>query len=274
VGRHCEALLRQADRLDPLVEPVESPTRVILTVRTEGTDEQTAFFDPDPTITAQEAEALFHRIEGVFLAEDVELLTLSGSSPAPATHQLYPDLIALARSRKVPVFLDTYGPALDAVWGFWPVLMQLNRREAAGYLAVERPTDEDIFGLLQRWHRHGVQVGLVTDGERPVLAQVRGEPYVVRPPEIRPVNPIGSGDCLLAGLADGWLKGLEPPVLLRHGIACAVANALVWDAGAIDPETVLRLEEDGSIAVEAVPRAADGEPRRPLLRRVVAGHKR
>ena len=59
--------------------------------------------------------------------------------------------------------------------------------------------------------------------------------YRAIPPEISAVNPIGSGDCLLAGLVDGWLSGLEPEPLFRHAIACAVANALVWDAGAIDP---------------------------------------
>ncbi len=61
------------------------------------------------------------------------------------------------------------------------------------------------------------------------------------PPRIEPVNPIGSGDCLLAGLVDAWLSGLEPEAVLRHGLACAVANALVWDAGAIDPEEVRKL---------------------------------
>ena len=57
VGSHCESLLRTDDGLDPLVVPTEAPTRVILTVLTDGTTEQTAFFDPDPAITADEAEA-------------------------------------------------------------------------------------------------------------------------------------------------------------------------------------------------------------------------
>ena len=63
-------------------------------------------------------------------------------------------------------------------------------------------------------------------------------------PAIEPVNPIGSGDCLLAGLTDAWLAGLDPDARLRRALACAVANALVWDAGAIDPEEVRRQEEE------------------------------
>ena len=244
IGQHCADLLRDDDRLDPLVTATEAPTRVILTVRTEGTAHQTAFFDPDPAITPPEADALFHRIEGAMLEGDVTALTLSGSSPSPASHGLYGDLIALARSRRVPVLLDTYGPALDAIWGFWPDAIQLNRREAAAHLRRPAPTDADLWALLDDWGRHGVRCGVVTDGPGAVLVLHRGRRCRAVPPKIDAVNPIGSGDCLLAGLADAWLSGLEPEPMIRHALACAVANALVWDAGAFLPEAVRRLEAE------------------------------
>ncbi len=97
-------------------------------------------------------------------------------------------------------------------------------------------TDQDVAGLLRDWDRHGVSFGVVTDGREPVSILFRGKRYRAIPPEITPVNPIGSGDSVLAGLVDGWLSGLEPEPLLRHAIACGVTNALVWDAGAIDAE--------------------------------------
>ena len=124
--------------MDPLVITTAAPTRVILTVRTESSAEQTAFFDPDPAITPDEAERMHRGVEEA-LRGDVAALTLSGSSPSPATHGLYSDLIALARARRIPVFLDTYGPALDAIWGFWPTAIQLNRREAAAHLRKRGP---------------------------------------------------------------------------------------------------------------------------------------
>jgi tagatose 6-phosphate kinase len=249
VGADCERLLRDDDRLDPLVVHTEAPTRVILTVRTESSAEQTAFFDPDPAIKPTEADALFHRIEQLLKFGPVDALTLSGSSPAVATHSLYSDLIALATSRRVPVFLDTYGPALDAIWGFWPTGIQLNRREAAVRLRQPRVSDDDVKGLLATWGRHGVTCGIVTDGPKPVWALACGKLYRALPPQIEAVNPIGSGDALLAGIADGWLKRLEPEALLKHGIACAVANALVWDAGAIEPEEVERRQHEVVVEV-------------------------
>ena len=63
VGSQCESLLQSGDGLDPLVVQTAAPTRVILTVLTDGTTEQTAFFDPDPAITASEAEELYHKVE-------------------------------------------------------------------------------------------------------------------------------------------------------------------------------------------------------------------
>jgi tagatose 6-phosphate kinase len=248
VGARCEERLRRDDRFDPLITPTASETRVILTVLTQNSAEQSAFFDPDPAISTEEAEALFHRVEGALTEGGVEALTLSGSSPSPNTHGLYSDLIAVARSRKVPVFLDTYGPALDGIWGFWPEVIQLNRREAGLHLRTPAPTEAELMGLLDRWGQRGVACAVVTDGPNPALAQVHGRHYRILSPKIEVVNPIGSGDCLFAGLADAWLSDRPPQELLRHAFACAVVNALVWDAGAIDHDEVVR--QRAAIVVE------------------------
>jgi tagatose 6-phosphate kinase len=240
IGSHCADLLRTDDGLEPLVVASGAPTRVIVTVRTGETDEQTAFFDPDPAITPSEAEALLRVVDGSLATGEIEAITLSGSSPSPATHDLYSDLIGLARARRVPVFLDTYGPALDAIWGIWPTAMQLNRREAAAHLKKQTVSDADVAALLQKWAKHGIVCGVVTDGRHPVAIHYKGREYKAIPPHIKPVNPIGSGDSLLAGLVDGWLGRLEPEPLFRRAIACAVANAMTWDAGAIDPAEVAR----------------------------------
>ncbi|MFO0950445.1 MAG: PfkB family carbohydrate kinase [Isosphaeraceae bacterium] len=68
-----------------------------------------------------------------------------------------------------------------------------------------------------------------------MLVRLKGQLYRVTPPTVTALNPIGSGDCLLAGLVDGWLNGLPPEETIRHAFGCAVANALVWDAGGINP---------------------------------------
>lgn len=243
-GMLCEHLLRQDDHLEPIVAPTASATRTILTVRTGDGPDQTAFFDPDPEITAAEADDLLKRVERELSAGGVEALALCGSSPTSSTHGVFSDLICMARARRVPIFLDTYGPALEAIWGFWPEMIHLNRREAASHLARPRPTDDDLVDLLARWAGHGVRCGVITDGPGPVLA--RHDDQVVRfePPAIDVVNPIGSGDCLLAGLIDAWLAGRNAEEALRRGLACALANAQTWDAGDFDLDEVRRFETE------------------------------
>ena len=240
VGQRCADLWRGESGLSPLIVTTVAPTREIVTVRAPQVA-STAFFDPEPAINADEAATLLGRIETELDGGEVTALTLSGSSPSRATHTVYSDLIALAHARQVPVFLDTYGPALDAIWGFWPETISLNRREAGLLLRQADPTDDAIDRLLANWERRGVRVAVVTDGPGDLLARVDGQSYRVIPPEIDPVNPIGSGDCLLAGLVDAHLSRLDPIVTLRRAVALATANALVWDAGAIDPATVKRL---------------------------------
>ncbi len=248
VGTACATLLRGDDRLDPLVIPSQAPTRVILTVRTGETAEQSAFFDPDPAITSDEAEEMLRSV-GDAMRSGIEALTLSGSSPSPATHDLYSELIAMAQARRVPVFLDTYGPALDAIWGFWPTVIQLNRREASAHARVPSLSDDDAAALLDNWRRRGVACAVITDGPRPAEVLLGGKRYRAIPPAVEAVNPIGSGDCLLAGLVDGWLGRLAPEDLIRHALGCAVANAMTWDAGAIDQAEAARWA--GRVEVEA-----------------------
>jgi 1-phosphofructokinase family hexose kinase len=236
VGKQCAELLVRDDDLNPIVIPSQAPTRVILTVRSQSTAAQTAFFDPDPVISLAEAEALVDAVQRALLEPGVQALTLSGSSPSAATHGVYSELISLGRTRRIPVFLDTYGPALEGIWGFWPTVLQLNRKEAAGQVGKTAMSDKDVLELLGSWHRHGVLCGVVTDGPNPVLVHSREKRFRVTPPRIKAVNPIGSGDTLLAGLVDGWLAGAETESMIRHASGCAAANAVVWDAGAIDPE--------------------------------------
>ena len=250
VGAFCTILMRRDDGLDPIVVPTAAPTRTILTVRADGdSPAPTAFFDPDPSIVEEEADDLCKSVSDALNAGGVEALTLSGSSPSPATHGVYAKLVAIARAARVPTFLDTYGPALSSFDQLWPQVVQLNRKEVAAHLRTPSPSDDEVWALLEHWGSMGVMLSVVTNGPGRVLAVGDGTRMVATPPTIEPVNPIGSGDSMLAGLVSGGLDELDFEATLRRGVACAVANALVWDAGGIDSATVKALE--GKVRVEA-----------------------
>ncbi|HEV3138440.1 MAG TPA: PfkB family carbohydrate kinase, partial [Pirellulales bacterium] len=64
------------------------------------------------------------------------------------------------------------------------------------------------------------------------------------------VNPIGSGDCLAAGIGWGLARGMEPLAAIRLGIAAAAENVQQLLPARLDPEKVLARTE--SILAEQV----------------------
>ncbi|GIW87256.1 MAG: tagatose-6-phosphate kinase [Isosphaeraceae bacterium] len=239
VGRRCVELLRLQDGLDPWTVATEAPTRVILTVRSQDPrTPDTAFFDPDPAITDTEAARFLNPIRAAIQARRIRLLVLAGSSPSPATDRLFAQLVHEAHPASIPTFLDTYGAALTALEPPCPTVIHVNRHEAGQFLGVPSPDLPSLKELLHRWAHGGVRLAAITDGPRPVLAALDGQIVRALPPAVREVNPVGSGDCMLAGLADAWLRRLPPEACLRFGLAAGSANAATWTAGAISRSEV------------------------------------
>lgn len=239
-GHRCAELLKRDDGLEPLAIASDAETRTILTVRTGETAIQSAFFDPDPAISAAEAENMFQAIQNEIKSGQVRALTLSGSSPSKATQGLYGELIRLARSNAIPVFLDTYGAALKNLGDAVPDVIQLNRKEVSGILGLNQDsiTQKEILAWLKCQVDRGSNFAIVTQGPDNILAATPEGFLVASPPVIEPVNPIGSGDCFLAGLTFASLQDATPEMQLKTAAAAAVANAMTWDAGAINTESL------------------------------------
>ena len=234
-GSRCELLLKRDDGLEPLVIASSAETRTILTVRTGETAEQSAFFDPDPAISLHEADLMLEAVRQEIQSGHVQALTLSGSSPSVSTHRLYGDLIRMAKESGITVLLDTYGMALKSLDSAGPDLIQLNRKEVAGILGLQSDelSESLIFDWLKGWVEKGTRLAVLTQGPEDVLAVSIEGFWRVVPPKIQAVNPIGSGDCFLAGLTYASMRSESTPSQLKFAVACAVANACVWDAGAI-----------------------------------------
>jgi fructose-1-phosphate kinase PfkB-like protein len=48
---------------------------------------------------------------------------------------------------------------------------------------------------------------------------------------VKAVNPIGSGDAMLAGMAAALLQGVSMSEAIRWGVACGAANAMTTQPG-------------------------------------------
>jgi len=68
---------------------------------------------------------------------------------------------------------------------------------------------------------------------------------------VQQVNPVGCGDCYLAGLAHGWIRQWSPEQRLRFASAAGAANALRQDVAMISPREIESLVD--SVFVERIP---------------------
>jgi fructose-1-phosphate kinase PfkB-like protein len=174
--------------------------------------------------TAAEAGTLLAAVMADLPGTD--LVVISGSAPSPPCQGLARDLAGLCRRAGIPCWVDCHGPAMAAAL-------------AAGPLDLAKPNREE-HAALGDWT--AAMELHVTAGAEVVLARMPdGTSFEVVPPPITVVNPIGSGDCYLAGLAHARLGGLPPVEQLRYAAAAGAANAAELVVAAIGPAAIAPL---------------------------------
>jgi 1-phosphofructokinase family hexose kinase len=236
------AELARREGLEPVVAPIRGRTRTALTIREESTGEYWHYLEPGPELDAADQA----RVRETFrqAAAGSELVALCGSLPSAAAEPLVGWMIETCRTLGLRVALDSHGAGLRLGLAARPWLAKPNREELAA--ALGRPLDREAaaWEAARELAGAGIRIVLLSHGEGPLLASWEGQEWEVRPPKVRVVNALGSGDSLLAGVLMAVRRGLPPSEALRWGAACGAANATVWDPGGIEAAAVERLLPD------------------------------
>jgi tagatose 6-phosphate kinase len=172
-------------------------------------------------------------------------LCLSGSFPPGVPEDFYAVLARAAHGENVPVLVDAQRAPLRKALEARPFLVKPNREEAAATLGLalsgdgERDARRAVAALLEA----GAAWALVSMGKTGALlgGAETGELWRIEPPEVAAVNPIGSGDSLLAGLAVALEHRASVPEAAALGTACAAANCLTETSGVVRPADVTEL---------------------------------
>lgn len=198
----------------------QSPTRICTTILDAATKSATELVENAGPVTAAEVSALQQAFGK--LAGDAAVVVLIGSLPPGAPATLFRDLLQQAKGKAI---VDARGPELVAALACKPLLVKPNREELAA--TVGRPCDSDLelHDAMQELIGQGAQWVLVTSGARDVWLMSAGELHRFTPLDVTVVNPIGSGDCLAAGIAAALHRGDAMPEAVRYGLAAAADNA-------------------------------------------------
>jgi tagatose 6-phosphate kinase len=104
---------------------------------------------------------------------------------------------------------------------------------------------------MRSLHERGAQNVVVTAGKEPTIAFDGKSFWRIVGPDIRAVNPIGSGDAFTAGLAFRLVQGDDLGEACRWGSAAGAANALTLMAGEAEVKQIERLVR--LVRIETIP---------------------
>ena len=182
------------------------------------------------------------------VAEAADIIVASGSVPRGVPADFYARLIQEARAAAKPFLLDTSGELLRQGIAARPFFIKPNRDEIEALTGRRITTEAETAAEVRRFLEQGISLAVVSLGAQGSIAGYEGRLYRVTVPKIEAVNPVGSGDSYVAGIAAGLARGLAVEDVLKLAAACGTANAMEPESGFVRRAVVEELL--GRIQVE------------------------
>lgn len=239
LGGHHGAFIQQ--RLDEegihhRFSPIKEETRNSIAILHEGN--QTEILEPGPLVSSAEQDAFLVLFKE--LLESADIVTISGSLARGFSADFYQILLKMAHHANVRVLLDASGENLkNSLAGqYKPFLIKPNMDEIQEL--INEPLYLDNLDKLKQGLSASVfddidwvVVSLGADG---ALVKYNDKFYRLRIPKINAVNPVGSGDATLAGLAYGLSQGDSPQNVMKTAMTTGILNTLEEKTGHINPD--------------------------------------
>lgn len=239
-GRTGEAIRRDIADLGIAARWIEgnTPTRICTTLLDRSRRQATELVPNAASAAADELD----RFQAAYAEEaaSAAVVVLIGSLPVGTPPGYYRELVTRTAGKTI---LDARGPELLEALSARPFLVKPNRSELRQTLGRELRNDTELFDAMREINERGAEWVVITDSGNPVYARSRQHLYRLQAPPAEVVNPIGCGDCMAAGIAQGLLMGWEPLDAIRRGLAVA-ANKL----GQVFPGFVEREQVEALVA--------------------------
>ncbi|HEY0704657.1 MAG TPA: 1-phosphofructokinase family hexose kinase [Candidatus Acidoferrales bacterium] len=238
VGEECAAQLKALGiRVNAIA--TSAPTRVNLEIL-EADGDITEILEPGNAPTTAEQSRFRRSIQSQTKSS---LIVISGSLPAGVPLNFYASIIVGARSKQIPVFLDTSGEALRVGIKAKPHFVKVNRTEAADLTGKPVATEREALDAVREIIQQGAGSAAVTLGKDGVvwMESAEGPVWLAYPPQMKCVSSVGCGDATLAGFAVAQSEGLTGEKAIRLAVACGAANCASEISGRINRASVQSL---------------------------------
>jgi tagatose 6-phosphate kinase len=197
---------------------------------------QTEILESGPTLTTEEGEAFLEKYREQL--SEVSIVTLSGSLPKGLDSGFYRKMVEIGHEKSVPVIVDTSGEALRQVLSHKvkPFSIKPNLDELSQLLNTKvEGSITNLKQLLSNELFAGIEWIVVSLGGDGAFAKHGNDYYQVKIPCIDVVNPVGSGDAVVAGMAIAFYHKQPVPDVLKTAMTTGMLNAMEAGTGSIKP---------------------------------------
>jgi tagatose 6-phosphate kinase len=237
-GEELRQTLEQRGVKTDFIQVLER-TRQCITVIDGSAGTQTELVEESKAVNAETYEALIAKIQR--RVGGCKAMVLSGTLTPGAPTDFYLRCVRTAREHNVLTAVDAQAAALMKSLDGEPDLVKPNRAELGATLGRELREERDALKAAQELIERGAKNVVVTAGKAPTIACDTKQSWRISNPDIKAVNPIGSGDAFTAGVVSRLLKGEGLSEACRWGAACGAANAVNLMAGEVKEEDLKRL---------------------------------
>ncbi|SCA96799.1 1-phosphofructokinase [Bacillus mycoides] len=198
---------------------------------------QTEILESGPSLSAEEGAAFLEKYRE--LLSEVSLVTISGSLPKGLESGFYRQMVEIGREKGIPVIVDTSGEPLRQVLNHnvKPFAIKPNISELFQLFGMEvEESTSSLKQLLNNKLFHGIEWIVVSMGAAGAFLKHGADYYRVTIPGIEVMNPVGSGDATVAGLAVALKRKQAVSDILKTAMTTGMLNTMEEVTGYINPE--------------------------------------
>lgn len=242
VGGHAGAYITEAVEKQGVATDfiqVKGESRSCINIYDTVNKTQTEFLEPGVVVSEEEQRAFYLKFDQLLAKCDV--VAMSGSVPKGIGTDMYPKLVAMAKAAGKKIIVDTSGALLEEVVKAKPNMIKPNIDEIRLLTGKQILDREELIEAGIELQKSGIERVVISLGADGSLMFVEEGVYQAVVPKIDAVNTVGCGDCMTAGFAISFERGMSPEEALRFASATSAASAMREETGYFETEDMKAL---------------------------------
>ncbi|MEJ7163360.1 tagatose-6-phosphate kinase [Staphylococcus capitis] len=212
---------------------IKGETRNCIAILHNGN--QTEILEQGPTITVDESTGFLKHLKD--LIPKAKSVVISGSLPKGVDSNYYSKIIDICNENDKPVVLDCAGETLKEALqnNHKPTVIKPNIEELSQLISTElNESTDELKKALNHQLFKGIEWIIVSLGANGAFAKHNNQFYKVNIPSIKVLNPVGSGDSTVAGIASAIVHHESDENLLKKSNTLGMLNAQEAQTGYVN----------------------------------------